>query len=124
MKIEEYNSLALAYLGDSVYEIYIREYLIKKGIQKVNQLQKDAVKYVSAKAQCEFLKTFIKNNQLTEEELTVIYRARNHKNGRHPKNTDIETYKYSTGFEALIGYLYLKNNKNRIDELMNLIIGE
>lgn len=115
------NSLALAYLGDSIYEVYVREYLLKQNIVKVNELQKNAVKYVSAKGQCKYLMSMIDNNFLTEDELTIVTRARNHKSHTSPKNTDIVTYKYSTGFEALIGYLYLSNKKARIDDIMNYI---
>ena len=115
------NSLALAYLGDSIYEVYVREYLLKQNIVKVNELQKNAVKYVSAKGQCRYLMSMIENNFLDEDELTIVTRARNHKSHTSPKNTDIVTYKYSTGFEALIGYLYLSNNKSRIDDIMNYI---
>ena len=115
------NSLALAYLGDSIYEVYVREYLLKQNIVKVNELQKNAVKYVSAKGQCKYLMSMIENNFLDEDELTIVTRARNHKSHTSPKNTDIVTYKYSTGFEALIGYLYLSNKKSRIDDIMNYI---
>ena len=116
------NSLVLAYIGDAVYEVYIREFLIKNGICKVDKLQKEAVKYVSAKAQAKFIEELINNNLLTEEELDVFYRARNHKGKRHPKNTDIITYKYSTGFEAIIGYLHLNNNKNRLEKIIKHVL--
>ena len=115
------NSLALAYLGDSIYEVYVREYLLKHNIVKVNELQKSAVKYVSAKGQCKYLMSMIESNFLTDEELTIITRARNHKSHTSPKNTDIVTYKYSTGLEALIGYLYLSGKNSRISDIMNYI---
>ena len=115
------NVLTLAYLGDAVYEIYIREYLIKKNISKVDKLQKEAIKYVSAKAQAKIIKELIEKEQLTEEELEIFYRARNHKLQRHPKNTDIITYKHSTGFEAIIGYLYLED-KTRLEKIINNIL--
>lgn len=118
------NILVLAYLGDSVYEIYIREYLIKKGIVKVKDLQSEAVNYVSARKQCEYLKKMLDNNFFNEEEKSIIMRARNHKGSAHPKNTDIVTYKHATGLEALVGYLYLERKKTRIDEIMKYIIGE
>jgi ribonuclease-3 family protein len=124
MNNKDINVLALAYLGDSVYEIYIREYLIKKGIEKVKNLQEEAVKFVSAKSQASFLKKMIDENFFTEEELSIVYRARNHKGSRHPKHTDIITYKYSTGFEALIGYLYLEKREDRIKKIVKEIIGE
>lgn len=119
--INSINSLALAYLGDSIYEVYVRNYLLKQNIVKVNELQKSAVKYVSAKGQCKYLMSMIESNFFTNEELTIVTRARNHKSHTSPKNTDIVTYKYSTGLEALIGYLYLSNKKSRIDDIMNYI---
>ena len=112
------NSLALAYLGDSVYELYIRKYLLSKGIAKVNNLQKEAIKYVSAKGQCKFVTKMLEDNFLTEEEIEVFKRARNYKTTSHPKNTDIITYKYATGYEAVIGYLELKNDTKRIEEII------
>ena len=115
------NSLALAYLGDSIYEVYVREFLLKKNIVKVNELQKNAVKYVSAKGQYKYLMSMIENNFLTDEEIVIVNRARNHKSHTSPKNTDIVTYKYSTGFEALIGYLYLSNKKDRINDIMDYV---
>ena len=115
------NSLTLAYLGDAIYEIYIRKYLISKNIVKVNELQKGAIKYVSAKNQAKFLKELIDNNFFTEEELDIIKRARNHKS-HSSKSTDIITYKHSTALEAIIGYLYINNNTKRIDEIMNYIM--
>ena len=116
------NSLVLAYLGDSVYELYIRKYLINKGICKINELQKESIKYVSAKGQAMFLKNMIDENILTEEEINIVNTARNHKSKHKPKNCDIITYKYATGIEALIGYLYLNNKSNRVDEIMDYII--
>lgn len=120
----EINVLTLAYLGDCVYELYIREYLISQGIVKVNDLQKEAIKYVSAKAQAKYLKKLIDNEILTKEELEIVYRGRNHKNNHKPKNTDIITYKNATGLEALIGYLKLNSRDERIDYIMNYIVGE
>ena len=124
MDINNINVLVLAYLGDNVYEYYIRKYLINKGIADVNSLQSESIKYVSAKAQKEIVYNLINNNILNEEELSVFKRARNHKGNRHPKNCDVVTYKYATGFEAVIGYLELSGNRNRIEEIMNIILGE
>ena len=118
------NVLTLAYLGDAIYELYIREYLIDKGIVKVDELQKQAIKYVSAKGQASYLTKLLDENLLTEDEKDIVFRARNHKGSRHPKNTDIITYKYATGFEALIGYLYLEKKLERIEEIMDFIRGE
>jgi len=117
------NSLVLAYLGDSVFELYIREYIISIRDYKVNDLQKVVTGIVSAKGQSKILNSLMDNSLLTEEEINVVMNGRNHKTNSKPKNTDIITYKYATGFESLIGYLYL-NNKTRLDELMNIIIKE
>lgn len=117
------NVLALAYIGDSIYEFYIREYLISKNIVKVKDLQKRSIAYVSAKSQAKFLKEMMDNDFFTLEELDIIKRARNHKS-RSSKSTDIITYKHSTALEALIGYLYYKNDKTRIEEIMNYIKGD
>lgn len=119
---KEFNSLVLAYLGDTIYEDYIREYLIRKGISNVNDLQKESIKYVSAKAQCLILKRLINDNFFSDEELSIIKRARNHKSVSHPKNCDIVTYRYATGFEALIGYLKLEGNIERIEEIIRKIL--
>lgn len=124
MKTIEMNSLALAYLGDSIYELYIRFYLIKQGNYKVNDLQEQAKKYVSAKGQADILKQMIEKNILTEEEQEIVKRARNHKSHKSPKHTDIITYKLSTGLEALFGYLFLEHQQERINELMSFVLEE
>lgn len=124
MEIKEINALTLAYLGDSIYEIYIRRYLINKGISKVKELQTEAIKYVSANGQAKYLKELLERNYFSEEEINIINRGRNHKGNRHPKGCDIVTYKYATGFETLIGHLYLENKFDRIDEIMKEITGD
>lgn len=116
------NVLALAYLGDSVYEVYIRKYLIDRGICNVNELQKEAIKYVSAKGQANFLNKMLEDNFFNEKEISIIYRGRNHKSHKAPKNTDIKTYKEATGFETIIGYLYINNKNDRINDIMNYIL--
>lgn len=123
MDVNLINVITLAYLGDAVYEVYVRDYLINKGIAKVEELQKESVKYVSAKSQCKILSYLIDNNLLTETELDIVKRGRNYKRASHPKNTDVITYKMSSGFEAMIGYLYLNNDKERLDLIMNCILG-
>ncbi len=114
------NNLVLAYLGDAAYELYIREFLIEKGISKVNDLQNLSLKYVSAKSQRKILEVLENENIFTEEEQTIIKRGRNASSHRS-KNTDIVTYKKATGLECLIGYLYL-NNKKRYQEIMERIV--
>ena len=123
MNPQEINVITLAYLGDSVYEVYIRDYLIHKGIAKVEQLQLEAINYVSAKSQARILNKLIDNNFLTDNEIEIVKRGRNYNRLSHPKNTDIITYKMATGFETLIGYLYIDNNKERINEIINYILG-
>ena len=120
MDLNTINVISLAYLGDSVYELYIREKLIYNGLCKVDDMQKEAVKYVSARSQSKIVTDMIDSNFLSEEEIDVVKRGRNYKRNIHPKNTDIITYKISTGFEALIGYLYLKD-KERLMEVLNFI---
>src|SRR5574344_1306980 len=89
MNALEINVLVLAYLGDTVYENYIRRFLIKQSISNVNDLQTKSIEYVSAKKQFIFIKDLIDDNFFTEEELSVIKRARNYKSSSHPKNCDI-----------------------------------
>ncbi len=120
MDINNINVIVLAYLGDAIYEVYIRESLINKGINKVERLQEESVKYVSAKGQAKILDNLISTGILNEEESDIVKRGRNYKRSAHPKNTDIVTYKYATGFETLIGYLYL-TNKDRLNEILNQI---
>lgn len=123
MNLLEVNVLVLAYMGDTVYEDYIRKYLINKGIGNVNDLQTEALKYVSAINQAKFLTEMIDKNYLLEKELDIVKRARNYKTTSHPKSCDIITYKHATGLEALIGYLYLDGNIERVNEIMNFILG-
>lgn len=121
MNVKEINVLVLAYLGDSIYEEYIRKFLINKGISNVNDLQTQSIKYVSAKAQSYFLDKIINSDLVNDDDLSVIKRARNYKSSRHPKNCDILTYKHATALEALIGYLEFINNKEKINKIMNFI---
>ncbi len=114
------NIQVLALLGDAIYSLYIREELIKLGYNDIEKIQKKQVEYVSAKGEVKVLNYLTDNNLLTEEELDIVKRGRNYKNNSHPKNTDIITYKLSTGFESLLGDLYL-NNKERLYEILNLI---
>jgi ribonuclease-3 family protein len=122
MNVIEINVLVLAYLGDAIYENYVRKYLINKGISNVNDLQTESIKYVSAKSQAKYLKVLMDNNFFMDDEISIIKRARNYKTTSHPKNCDIITYKYATGLEALIGYLDLTKSNERINEIMNFIL--
>ena len=114
------NIQVLALLGDAIYSLYIREKLIEVGYNDIEKIQKKQVEYVSAKGEVKTLNYLIDNNLLTNDELDIVKRGRNYKNNSHPKNTDIITYKLSTGFESLLGDLYLNNNE-RLYEILNLI---
>ena len=124
MDIRCVNSLVLAYLGDAVYEEYIRDFLIKKKINKVNDLQKESINYVSAKRQAYFLDKMLDSDFFNEDEISVIKRARNAKSHANPKGCSVIEYKKATAIEALIGYLKLSNRMDRIDEVMNYIVEE
>jgi len=115
---KQLNSLALAYMGDAVFETYVRHHLLQTGKVRPNQLHREATNYVSAKAQAMVAHQFIEEAILSEDELAVLKRGRNAKSGSVPKNTDVQTYRYSTGFEALIGTLYLSKNEVRLQELV------
>lgn len=118
------NILVLAYLGDCVYEHYIRNYLIHKNIANVNDLQTESLKYVSAKRQASIVQILLDQNFLTEEEKSIYRRARNAKNNHHPKSCDVITYKKATGLEAIFGYLEIMDDDKRIEEIMKKIVGE
>lgn len=116
------NITALAFLGDAVYELCIREKLIQKGIFKPNTLKKESIKYVSAEAQNKIFLNLNSNNFFTEEEMEITKRGRNAK-VKHRIKGDVIAYHNATGFEALFGYLYLKGDKKRIEEIIDIIIG-
>ena len=116
------DNLVKAYLGDAVYELFIREYLINKGICKVKELQNESIKYVSAVSQRRILEELINEEFLTIEEIEIVNRGRN-ASSHSSKTTDIVTYKKATGLECLIGNLYI-NNKERCYEILNKIVGD
>ena len=120
--VKQLNALALAYMGDAVLEQKVREHLLISGRAKPNTLHKEATKYVSAKAQSHIVHCMMDENFLTEEELAVFRRGRNAKSGSVPKNTDVRTYRNSSGFEAVLGYLFLLKQEKRADEIMNYAI--
>ena len=116
------NGLTLAYIGDAVYELYIREYVVNQGYTKVNKLHKEVIKYTSGNAQARFMHYFLENNILTDEEITYFKRGRNSHVNSSRKNMELKDYLDATGFEALIGYLYLSNNQERLMELISIAI--
>ncbi|OZI10616.1 Mini-ribonuclease 3 [Bacillus sp. FJAT-42315] len=121
---KQMNSLALAYMGDGIYEVYVRRHLLELGKVKPQLLHKEATKYVSAKAQAKVLFQMIEEEKLTEEELAIVRRGRNAKSGTVPKNTDIQTYRYSTAFEALLGSLFLTGQDDRLVEIIEYCLNQ
>ena len=117
-----YNGLSLAYIGDAVFEIYVRKHALSSGITKVNNLHKKVIEFTSGSSQAKFIKDLINNNVLTDEEIAIYKRGRNSHVNSNRKNIDLANYLDATGFEALIGYLYLKGNVERLEELINLIL--
>lgn len=116
-----YPALSLAYLGDCVYELYVRTCLADEGNHKVNELHKAATKFVCARAQAEFYHKI--EGILTEEEQAAFRRGRNAKS-HPPKNAGVIEYKIATGVETLFGYLYVKGDTERISELMKILLGK
>ncbi len=116
------NALALAYVGDAVYEMYVRQYVLGALNHKPNHLHRSAIRFVSAKAQAQFLERWLP--LLSEEEHDVVRRGRNANSGTVPKNVDLLAYRHATGLEALIGYLYLEQRFTRLNELMDVIFGK
>ena len=124
MNIDEINIASLAYLGDSVYELEIRNHLLANSKAKVNDLKNESIKYVSAVSQAEILDRLIENGIISSDELSLVKRARNYRPNSKPRYTDIKLYKKATALEALFGYLYLSNNTNRIKQLIKEIFGD
>lgn len=117
------NPLVMAYMGDTIYEQYIREFLIKSGLTHIGDLQKRSLDYVSAKSQRRHLERLENSNFLSEEEIEIVKWGRNAK-GAKTKHADIVTYRLATGLEALIGKLYFDGKNERIKEIMEFIVGE
>ena len=118
MQPKQMNALALAYMGDVVYEMAVRRRLLEKGLTRPNDLHRGAVRYVNARAQASVVTFWLETNALTEEEQAVVRRGKNAKSGAVPKRVDVHTYRYSTAFEALIGYIYLTERRDRLEELI------
>ena len=115
------KSLALAYMGDAIYEVYIRAYLIEKGEVKPQKLHQSAISFVAATAQASTVKSWLDDGFLTETEEAIVRRGRNAKSNK-PKSTDVQTYRLSTAFKALLGYLYLNQETDRLEQLISMAI--
>ena len=117
-----YNGESLAYIGDAIYELKIREYLLKKGYQDVNILHKYAVKFTSGESQALIVDYLIKNEIITEEEISYFKRGRNSGHSKNRRSISVISYKKATGFEAMIGFLYLSNHQERLNSLVEIVI--
>ena len=117
--VNQMSPLIWAYIGDSVYEQFIREYLVTNTKYKPHKLHIEATKYVKASAQAQIL-NYLEINILNEDEKEVVRRGRNTKNHHLPKNSNVQEYMYATAFECLIGYLYLTKNTERLDEILEI----
>lgn len=118
------NGIALAFEGDAIYSVYVRRHLIFQGQTKPSQLHRIATHYVSAKAQANLAQKLLDQGLLTEEEEAIYKRGRNAHTNTKAKNTDIITYKMSTGFEAVLGYLHMTDQIERLEELIDCCIKE
>jgi ribonuclease III family protein len=119
MEIRMLNPLIWAYVGDAVYEVYVRTHIISSGKRTSHDLHKISIKFVKAEAQSNYLETLLPD--LTEEEQDIVRRGRNTKTYHVPKNANVIDYRRATALEALIGYLYLMKRYERLDEVMKLI---
>jgi len=119
-KVNTMSPLTWAYIGDAVYELYIRNHLIEKTNLKPNKLHRKAIKYVKASAQAQILESL--QDILTDEEKEIVRRGRNTENHHLPKNANPADYMYATAFEALIGYLYLTKQEERMQEILLKVI--
>ena len=111
------NSTVLAFIGDSVFELYIRRHVIDKGQVNADLLHQSAVRFVRAEAQARAMKAML--DELTDDEMSLVKRARNKKISTKPKHVDPIIYKWATAFEALIGHLYLSEKYDRMEEIIN-----
>lgn len=114
------SPLVWAYVGDAVYELYIRTYLVSTTKLNPHKLHIESIKYVKAASQAHILETLMP--ELSEEEQNIVRRARNTQNHHLPKNANVTEYMYSTAFEGLIGYLYLTGQNNRLEEILEKCI--
>lgn len=121
MNPNECSGTTLAFVGDACWSLLVRNELVLRGLTKSKDLQTASVQFVSAKAQAAFYRRLHEENFFSEKEEAVFKRGRNAKSESVPKNTDVLTYRISTGFEALIGYLYLTQNEARLNEIWNKI---
>ena len=115
--INNINTTALAYMGDAVYEVAVREMILEKYPRDAGRAHRAAVRYVTAAGQARAARTMLEEGFLTEEEERLLKRARNHRSMSRPQHADPKDYKYATGFEALLGYHHMMGNSDRVSAL-------
>ena len=115
--VRQLNTDVLAYIGDAVFEVFIRELMLEEGRLRANSLHRSTTMYVNAHAQADAVRGMMED--LTEEEHRIVMRARNHKLTSRAKHADPRTYKWATGFEALLGHLFLTGEEARLAWVMN-----
>lgn len=120
MEVRMLNPLVWAYIGDAIYEAFVRSHIISTTKKSAHALHVESIKFVKAKAQAEILEGLMP--YLTEEEQDIVRRGRNTKAGHLPKNADVMDYRRATALEALIGYIYLMKRFDRLDEIMEIIL--
>lgn len=116
------SPLVWAYVGDAVYELYIRNHLVNTTKLNPHKLHIESIKYVKAKAQFETLQQLME--RLTQEEQNIVRRGRNTQNHHLPKNANVTEYMYSTAFEGLIGYLFLTKQTKRLEEILKMCLSD
>lgn len=122
MSVEAYSGRTLAFLGDAVWSLAVRRYLLAQGQGKGKQLQKLSISYVSAKAQARFYEQLHERHFFTEWEEEIFRRGRNANSGAVPKNTDVQIYRISTGFEAILGALDIEGKPERVEQILQAAI--
>ena len=121
-QIKNYNSQLLAFVGDAVHTLYVREHICKHHVGKPNDLHALATRYIKASGQSDMVEKLLP--LLNADELDVFRRARNYKTNNIAKNAKVTDYKRATGFEAVLGYLYLVGDLDRLNEILKLVVGE
>ena len=121
IEAKQLNPLVLAFVGDAIYEVFVRTYLVNKNRNLlVNKLHLETIKFVKAHSQSEFMKKL--QELLTEDESSIYKRGRNTKSGNVPKSADVQDYRTATGFEALLGFLYLTEQEERLNYLLEQVV--
>lgn len=120
IEIKMFNPPLLAYIGDAVFELFIRTLVVAEGSSQAGEAHKKAVSFVKAKSQAKIIEGI--HDYLTEEEKRIVKRGRNAKTGSMPRHAEVMEYKYATGFECLLGYLYLNGQIIRLFEILSYAV--